>query len=182
MIALTQSIFLLTLVCATVIEPQYFFSTDQGGISNYGTLATTAWLYSLGFAAALIGVITLLFNTRHLSNIRLKIVLLVVALSYLLTLISTYDYKESRLIAVIHFYAAVFSFVGSLFMAMYSRSILQDKHARMTEYALLLGFALGALTFLEVITLLMTAQFLIAATTAILLIYIARSTDTMEQV
>jgi hypothetical protein len=47
-----QLVLAAAMVVCVVIEPKYFWATNQGGVSNYGALDETRLLFTAGFAAA----------------------------------------------------------------------------------------------------------------------------------
>lgn len=111
------------MLACLIIVPRYFFSLDQGGISNYGTEAQTRGIFILGFGAAALGTLAaslkLPKHTIHKSTLKFGMYLL--SLSYMLVLISTFSYKLNDSNKQLHLQAALALFIIMLLAAIWFR-------------------------------------------------------------
>lgn len=156
--AVSQIIFGLSVLLAVIILPSYFFSTNQGGISNYGTAPATVWLFAGGFAAAAAGCIYAAVQT---SKISLKVYLVVMSFAYLLVLASTFGYKDSELGRTLHEFSALNLLITMAVGVLLSlRPMVTRRNKRLALGGFALGIGLGVLTFFQVVHLLFSAQLL----------------------
>lgn len=146
-------------VCAFII-PSYFLSSDQGGVSNYGTSDRTAWWFTGGFAAAAVGALAaagaLPSSARNRGTLRLFLVLL--GILYAVVLGTTFSYKLSDSNREWHQLASLALFAVMLAAATWARFVTSDKAVRLAFILLLLGLAAGVLTLTGVLHILFIVQ------------------------
>lgn len=171
-VAAGQIVLAICLVICTVLLPQYFFSWDQGGVSNYGTRAQTEALYAIGFGGAGLGAV-LATAALPMSTTRrtvLRVLLLLLASLYALVLFSTFGYKMDNSLRLFHEHAAQALLFGGLILASYLRSVLRaDVLIRKVFVVLCAGALLAVLTLLGWLHLLFTAQVVCGASFAYIL-------------
>lgn len=157
-----QVMLALALLTSLFLLPNYFFSLDQGGVSNYGTESKTQILFSIGFGVA--AFLTFLASknlTKSAQSSRvLKINLIILSVLYVLLLISTYPYKINDLYRSIHEYIAMALFIFMIFFVTWIRC-KKDKDNPFIKrmfWVFLAGIVVAGLTLFGFIHLLFTAQ------------------------
>ncbi len=153
---------LCLLVCIAII-PSYFFSLDQGGLSNYGTEDKTVWLFVAGFGAASLGAF-LAALTLPRSSLRLwqwRAGLLILAGLYLVLMLTTFSYKDNESLRQLHEYAALALFAVMLVEALWLRfTAAKDPLIKPMFNVFAIGFVLAGLTFAGLLHVLFSAQLL----------------------
>ena len=149
-----------------LLRPEFFFSFDQGGISNYGTLAITVLPYTLSLLACAYFIAKSAQQLPSKSQLHLntKQILYTVSVFFLLLLLSTYPYQISLLLTHIH---QIISVMTTLILLIASAWIFKyipkdKKKHKYSMLVLLVGAVLGFLTVIDVVRLLFTSQILIA--------------------
>ncbi|HSW36867.1 MAG TPA: hypothetical protein VLG37_00690 [Candidatus Saccharimonadales bacterium] len=149
------------LLCLAII-PHYFFSFDQGGVSNYGTKLATVAPYSLGFGVAALG--TLMASFSLPANVPRRTVmrfgLLGLSLLYGLALVSTFQYKLNASHRHLHEQLAVALFLGMLLGALWLRfvALKEDVSIRRAFILFAVGFLAAVLTFFGPLHMLFSSQ------------------------
>lgn len=161
-----QIILATCLVICTVLAPGYFFSTNQGGISNYGTNNQTVGLFITGFTAAAVGAVAAASRLRAatMQLRQLRNYLFILAILYILVMLSTFSYKQNDDYRQLHEHVSLALFAYMAFMAVRLR--LQsgaDRHIAAAFGIFLLGLLLGLATLLGPLHTLFTAQVVSAA-------------------
>ncbi len=160
------------LVCLLLI-PHYFFSLDQGGISNYGTEDRTRPLFILGFGAASFATFigSLRLSKKVSKTNRFQIMLVLLSLLYLTLMFSTFSYKDSSDSMQLHERAAL-----GLILAMAAGAVMIrvkgaiDTRIKVAFYVFSIGFAIGLLTLFELVRLLFTFQIICGASFGYMLV------------
>jgi uncharacterized membrane protein len=142
------SLYVCILICL-LIMPQFLFSHDQGGVSNYGIYAKTVFIYSLGFVAAaglLLKASTLLGKSKrqrsHSRALRLLAVL------YIVNLVSTYPYKVDHVLDTVHIWAAVVLLSAEMVMGIWlTYQVANERIGYSWLLVQIVGFILLVLTF-----------------------------------
>jgi hypothetical protein len=161
-LAFSQLVLGTCILLCLAITPHYFFSFDQGGISNYGTEPATVALYSLGFGIAALG--TLLVNFSLPANVPRRTVmrlgLLGLGLLYGLALVSTFQYKLNASHRQLHEQLAVALFLGMLLVALWLRfvALKEDIIIRRAFGLFATGFLVAVLTFFGPLHVLFSSQ------------------------
>ncbi len=175
----------LCLLGCVVAVPRYFFSLDQGGISNYGTEPQTVGLYAAGFGAAMLGCTGALVAARSQlgatsDRFYVQVAMAALAALYLLVMLSTFSYKADdaggwlALVGQLHENAAMALFLTMFVGAFWLRfagvddaphdPYAPDPAAKWAFLVFCAGFAVGTLTLVGYLHLLFTAQILCGAT------------------
>lgn len=148
------------LVC-TVLAPQFFLSFDQGGISNYGVIPLTIAPYSLGF----LGCSYFMYRCARAlpagiqQGNRLRFVIKLVAIFFLLMLISTYTYQLTPMLSHMHQTISITTVIFQLAVGAWFVDLSgKDRVSIGFFITQSLGFFIGLLTFFAVINLLFIAQ------------------------
>lgn len=137
--------------------PRYFFSLDQGGVSNYGTDLDTKWIFTAGFAAAALS--TFLAAVTAKGNAALKFALVILAVMYAGVLATTFGYKISDNLYSLHLYVSTALFVVMLIIALWLRFFaIKDTFTNVAFAIFLLGIIAGALTLAGVLHILFAVQ------------------------
>lgn len=144
-----------------VILPHYFFSLNQGGISNYGTEPQTKWLFATGFSAVTIGTmlaaIVLPKGAKH--RVQLRIVLFTLAALYAFVMFSTFSYKLSPSLQHLHEQSAIALFGGMLLVSLWLRFFaLKDSYTRRIFIFFCVTLVLGVLNLLGVMPILFAIE------------------------
>lgn len=151
----------LSLFICLLINPHYFFDSNQGGVSNYGTYAQTRPLFTLGFGAAAIGTFMGVLKLQSVSNKTksLKMSMYLLSSLYLLVLASTFSYKTGGLSNDFHLWAAFLLFLVMAYISLQIRwKTRVDKRLRNAFILFGMGWIIGMLTAFEIVHLLFTAQ------------------------
>lgn len=158
--ALGQLVLALSLLISFIIIPDYFFSLDQGGISNYGTDDRTIVLFSLGFGAATVGSYIAafkLFNKLGLKNVQYQ--LLTLSLFYGLVLLTTYPYKISTFYENSHILVSFgLSVLMTILVVHIRRTYRNDNFIKRLFILYCLGFSIALMTLFGLANLLFNAQ------------------------
>ncbi len=158
-----QIILGICLLGCLVLIPGYFFSYNQGGISNYGTDPRTTWLFVLGFGAATAGVLLAAFRLPQATTrrLQLQVGLVLLAVLYLAVLLSTFSYKMNESYRLLHLYAAIALFLGMFIGASWLRFVAIKDAPTPTRVAFVvfcIGLIIAILMQAGVLQLLFTAQ------------------------
>lgn len=156
-----QSILGLCLLVCLVLVPHYFFSRNQGGVSNYGTDPHTRLLFVAGFGAAALGTFlaALALHSSSAASKRFRASLFGISLLYLLVMASTFPYKISPAYRHLHEQAAVTLFAGMLAIVVWLLfTTTRDSKVNLALALFFLGFITAALTQAGLVHLLFTAQ------------------------
>jgi len=160
-VAIGQIALGLSLFICLLIIPHYFFTLNQGGVSNYGTSEQTRTLFIFGFAAAAAGTLmaSLKLPSGSKKTTNLKISLYLLSLLYVLVLVSTFAYKSGDFTKQLHLWAALVLFLFMLCQSLWiRRSASTDKRLTIAFTLFNFGWIIGILTALEIVHLLFTAQ------------------------
>ena len=165
---LGQTILGACLVVCLMLIPGYFFSHDQGGVSNYGTDERTIALFTIGFTAAAAGSLLagLSLPSSFLQRRRKQLGLFLLALFYTAVLVSTFSYKVSDSLRSIHEYSALALFGVMLAQALWLALKVNPRDSR-TRRALtifLAAFVAGLLTVFGPLHILFTVQIVCGVT------------------
>ncbi|QQS19741.1 hypothetical protein IPL85_05755 [Candidatus Saccharibacteria bacterium] len=175
---LSQFVLAAAIVVCTIILPQFLFSRDQGGISNYGVHRETIWPFTIGFigcgllvcAAAL----SLPVATAHRAGLRTT--LLLVGGLTLLVAFSTYTYKVNRFFDLVHVYSAVLLFVAEVPLALwFALRLTKTTTARWLLGLFITGFILSGLTYFGLIHVLFMAETMTTFSFGVLMILAVES-------
>lgn len=151
----------LCLLACLVVLPRYFFSFDQGGISNYGTEPQTKWLFVAGFSAAALGTfMAALALPRHAKRrLQLQLILIILAALYFLVMISTFSYKLSLSRQNLHELAAFALFVYMLLICLWLRFMaVKDNYTNQLFVLFFASLVLGVLNFFGVLHILFAIE------------------------
>lgn len=159
----SQLLLFAAIAVCTILMPQFFWSTDQGGMSNYGLHSRTLVPFLIGFGGCALftcaAAVTLPKTMPHLRAVQASLWL--IGLFGLVLAITTFTYKLSPLLNTFHvrgaqILAAVEGFVGTWYALW-----LVKNHLNYIGYAILcVGLVLGILTVIGSVHLLFTAEFL----------------------
>lgn len=174
-ILFSQILLALTIVVCTILMPQFLFSTDQGGVSNYGVQSNTLWVFTLGFIGCgsliVAGAATLPQKTYHRASLRGA--LLVVGILTLLVALTTYTYKINNFFDLLHVYSAVALFIAQVPITFWFYMLSKNKKRDTKLLAIfILGFALSVLTFFGLIHVLFIAEVLTIFSFGALMVFI----------
>jgi hypothetical protein len=172
-IAAGQVVLALCLLVCLIRIPHYFFSFDQGGVSNFGTEPATRWLFTLGFAGAtlstVLGDLMLPRSIRYRRQLRVGLYSL--AGLYLAVLFSTFSYKVSNQLRDLHQYTAISLFLGMLTLACWLRvKLATDPPIRRAFIVFCWAFAAGTVTVLGLAYVLFDAEVVCGAAFGYLLV------------
>lgn len=152
-------------ICTCLI-PSYLFRADQGGISNFGTQAATVIPYSLAFIGGgllLIAAGTKV-NIKSAHSMGARTALLVVGALNIAVAITTYTYKLSSELALLHQYSALALFLAELPIAVwFAFSASGSATTRRWFVVFASGFGLAALTYFGLLHVLFVAEAVTAA-------------------
>ncbi|MGI9027941.1 MAG: hypothetical protein ACR2FM_03840 [Candidatus Saccharimonadales bacterium] len=171
----------LSLFICLLINPHYFFATNQGGVSNYGTYDQTRTLFILGFGAAAIGTFmgSIKLPKVSVKMNRLKMGMYLLSSLYLLVMATTFSYKTGGLNKEFHLWAALVLFLVMLYLSIWIRQKTSaGKRLRNAFIIFCIGSLIGALTAFEIIHLLFTAQVISGVSFGYMLTRIVRICET----
>ena len=144
------------------MEPKYFLSFDQGGVSNYGTLSETQVFFTIGFALASLGAVlaSKFMGQGYKSAGVFRILLVIHGLRYISVLVTTYPYKVNEFYRSLHEWSAIGLFVYMSVLAIWLRFWQAREQTLVCRWFWLfvIGLLTAILTFFGVIHLLFTAQ------------------------
>lgn len=169
-----QIILGICLLVSLVILPSYFFSFDQGGISNYGAEPRTRWLFTAGFSAATLGTLmaAIALPQRSQHRLQLRIVLVILAVLYLLVMMTTFSYKVSPSNQQLHELSALVLFIGMLLTSLWLRLLARkDSYVRTLFRLFMVSLGLGILNFFGVFNILFIIELMAGIVFAMLLTY-----------
>lgn len=172
LIILSQLVLAASIIACTVILPQFFWSSNQGGISNYGVHHETALLFSVGFGGCggllLWAAACLPVRSRH--HHWLKVSIVAVAVLILLVAVTTYTYKLSPLLDKLHIASTFILFFAQLPLAIwYAFWLDKSRPARLLFWSYGAGLVLLGLTYFNVIHILFIAEVVAAFSFGLLL-------------
>jgi hypothetical protein len=149
------------LAVCTALMPQFLFSRNEGGVSNYGIYARTIIPYSLAFGLCGIFLLSAARNlprkTKLYRSVR-NILWLVAGLSFFAVL-TTYTYKLTPFLKHIHEVSAISLFFAEFFIGLWFALKLYRDRLNLLLLALEAVFiALGALTFFGFLHVLFIAE------------------------
>lgn len=109
LLAYAQTALFLGLAICLSLLPHFLFESNEGGISNFGTHATTIVPFSFGFAVCGLLTIQASFSLpRGIASYKdMRGALFILGLLYLVVLSSTYPYKVNHVLDTFHVYASV---------------------------------------------------------------------------
>lgn len=151
----------LSLFICLLIYPHYFFSINQGGVSNYGTSEPTRMLFILGFGAAAIGTFIGSIKLPQVTEkiYSLKIGMYSLSLLYVVVMASTFSYKMGGLYRHLHLWSALVLFLVMLYQTLWIRFKTPPDRRLSNAFILFsIGWLIGILTGFGIIHLLFTAQ------------------------
>lgn len=168
----SQLALLASLLVCLLIAPEVLFSLNQGGISNYGTMANTFLVFSLGFGTC----IALLVKASWLIGAgSYKNLLVILAGGFGLVTLSTYAYKLNPLLENIHITIAFGFVIFQAGLGWYLAKINGfDRLSRIFLAVQMSSFGFGLLTVFEVAQILFTAQLVGAIGFGSLLVHTTR--------
>ena len=173
-----QVVLLAAVVVCTALMPRFLFSTNMGGVSNYGVHATTVVPYTvgvLGEVACLLRVRALLRPQWHARVRAVRAVLLVTCGAITLNLLTTYPYKSGDVWAAVHGWSGIVLAIVELAGAAVLTHGATDRAAR-TAFALVcVGFVLLFLTYIGVLFILFVAEVLTAVGFGLILVRVVGS-------
>jgi len=158
--------------------PRFLFSTNMGGVSNYGVHLTTVVPYTIGVVgevACLLRVHALLRPGTQARVRAVRTVLLVTCGAIAVNLLTTYPYKSSDLWAAVHSWSGITLAIVELVGAAVLARGTTDRTARAAFVLVCLGFLLLFLTYIGVLFILFVAEALTAAAFGLLLVRIVRT-------
>ena len=163
---LSQILLFAGSLVAVVLRPEFFFSLDQGGVSNYGVIPLTI----LPYTVALLGcgyymmrsALSLPADNADLRDGRR--VIFVVGVFYILMLLSTYPYQQSLVLTYVHQIISIMLVLIILLAGVWIyQQLLRMKAAQQRDIVvLLIGVVLGFLTVIDAVRVLFTAQIIVA--------------------
>lgn len=173
----------ITIAICTILMPQFLFSTDQGGVSNYGVQTRTLWVFTLGFigcgALIIAGALRLPVSANHRRALRN--VLLLVGVLTLLVAVTTYTYKINHFFNLLHVYSTVALFLVQVPITLWFYRISKNKGRDVKLLAIfMLGFTLSVLTYFGLIHVLFVAEVMTIFSFGALMIFITHQA-TSEQ-
>lgn len=160
-VALSQIILGLCIAACIIIIPHYLFTSNQGGVSNYGTENSTSLLFILGFATVAVGTFVAAIKIPvALVPLRLmRPCLFTISALYGLVLISTIPYKINNAYESLHLFTAFTLFIAIIFFVFYVRfSLIRDKKIECAFIMFCVGLFGGLLTMFEILAILFTGQ------------------------
>jgi hypothetical protein len=106
-------LFIFLLIC-TLLMPHFLFERNEGGVSNYGVHALTILPYTLAYGLSAILMIrsALFISKKGGLYTRMRQTVMIIALLYLIVLISTYPYKINHTFDVLHIYLGIVLFIA----------------------------------------------------------------------
>lgn len=162
-------------VCV-VIQPHYLFSSNEGGISNYGVHLATAVPYTIavGGAAVLVGLAARATPVATGGPRRVTQGLWTFAALLVCVLATTYPYQHSRALKDLHIAVGALAVLFEVAAATWAVTTLLD--ARVDRVALgveFVGGVLAACTLLGLVHLLFVSQLVTSAAFGVLLVRVA---------
>lgn len=137
----------VTLLGCVVLMPRFLFSTNMGGISNYGVHAATVAPYTLGVVAAALLLLRAAAQLAHSDGHSATAALCrLTAVCYLLDLVTTYPYRQGQAWAVLHTDTAILLAVVELLGAVALAWLIRDPLVRWLAVTVLAGFTALSLT------------------------------------
>jgi len=163
---LSQILLLVGALVSVALRPEFFFSLDQGGVSNYGVIPLTIFPYTLamfGCGYFMMRSAFALPSDAHQLRDAGRIIF-VVGLFYIFMLLSTYPYQQSLTLTYLHQIISIMMVLILLLSGVWMHVQLNRSNAssRVDIVILVSGFLLGFLTVVDVLRLLFTAQITIA--------------------
>lgn len=155
----SQIAILIALVVCTIIDPSYLFSSNQGGVSNFGAQLSTVVPYSLGLLVSSIYMLLAARTIRSISdNKMLPWVIVTIALLQLVVLFTTFAYKISEAWHGYHILSTQVYFVALLVAATWF-ALMSRTRAMWVAYMLFMfGFIVAVLTLFGVLYVLFIAE------------------------
>ena len=103
-----QLLFLGGLTVCAILMPQFLFSADQGGMSNYGTYAKTVIPFSVAFLGLAAGAIAAARTLPEKTTARktLYLILMSIGLLMILATVTTYPYRLNNTLRIVHIVAS----------------------------------------------------------------------------
>ena len=144
------------LVLSISLHPGFVFKGNEGGISNYGIHLRTAIPYSVAFALGALSTFKAA-GTRTFPSVA-RIGLLVYAVLLLMTLVSTYAYKLSYGLKLVHVSVAVVLISFEVLASTWSCLRVRSRGTAALFAVVVVGFIVVGLTFIGVAHLLFIGQ------------------------
>ena len=144
------------LVLSISLHPGFVFKGNEGGISNYGIHLRTAIPYSVAFALGALSTFKAA-GTRTIPSVA-RIGLLVYAVLLLMTLVSTYAYKLSYGLKLVHVSVAVVLISFEVLASTWSCLRVRSRVTAALSAVVVVGFIVVGLTFIGVAHLLFIGQ------------------------
>lgn len=159
LLLVAQLCLLLSLAVCVLLIPHFLFDSNEGGVSNYGTYTKTIIPYSVGFSIC--GLVTVRAAFLYPRSNRMRPLLAILGLLYILVLLSTYPYKQGALFNSLHHILSALLVLYALgygtWLALFRTHSIRT---RLLYAAQLSGFLLALLTFLGSMHLLFIGEFL----------------------
>lgn len=155
-------LFAAIFVC-TALMPRFFFSADQGGMSNYGLHGRTIVPFLIGFGGcALLTCAAAAVLPRSTAHYRaVAVSLWLIGCFGLLLAVTTFTYKLSPLLNTLHIRGAqILAAVEGIVGSWYALWLVRDRINYVGYAILLAGLVLGVLTVFGILHVLFTAEFL----------------------
>ena len=175
-----QLIWITGIALCTILMPHYLFSSDEGGMSNYGTHTSTVVAFSvafLGVGVSLLVAAQSLVRAIRAQRIAACLLTLLGTLIIIVTL-TTYAYQDSPLLHLIHIASAEVLFIAELPAALWFWSQQKNTHSNALFGIYLTGLVLAVATLLGAVHVLFVAQLLSEVSLGLLL---ASSLQTISQ-
>lgn len=157
-----QVLFALGMAACTVLMPQFAFSRDQGGVSNYGVHSRTVAAFTVAFWGCGLLMLKAARALRRDSPERQHSltadVVGAVGWLILLTAITTYPYKINNFFDELHIWTSVILIVSELAAGTYLWRLGRSAACNWLFGLQLAGFCLTLLTFLGVLHVLFAGE------------------------
>lgn len=166
------ALFIGLFLCLLLI-PHFLFETNEGGISNYGTIAKTIVPFTLAFGfCGFCTIVAAASLPRTISRYKtLHGALLVLGVCYFLVLSSTYPYKLNRFFDALHVYAGLALIIWEMAFGSWLVWVLPRNRVLIALFtAQWVGFLLAVLTYIGLLHTLFVAQCLMSVAFGLLLV------------
>ncbi len=173
-LTLSQLCFFIFVILCISLMPDFLFSRDEGGISNFGVHRATILPFTLAFLGSSLLILKaarFIPSSSKLYN-RLRYGLYILACLILSVLASTYPYKLNKTLDNLHILIGLMLFYYEMGFAIWLTLVVKRKRVNFLLLIIQsLGFFMGLLTLINVIHLLFVAQVITSLGFGLLIIY-----------
>lgn len=169
-----QLLLAVSLLLCTALLPQFFFSWNQGGVSNYGVNGRTMVPFSVGFIGCAVMMVLAAFALPDDGTTQTRYLRLAIAANAVLPLLvtlTTYTYKVNSSLNALHVHSSrALTLAEAPLVLWLALRVIPGRAAKWLLAVFCCGFAIGVLTLAGIVHFLNLAELLTVFSAGALLV------------